>query len=1089
MYYGPLLTAALSAGAELAGSATAGVAAAGSLSPTGTTGGAPTVTGVSVSGAILTVTGSGFGVGKATPLLWDDFEGQTDGATIAADPKVGAWSPVDADTTTYTTAQKHSGTVSLYTMRSPGHGWGNFDIDLPDARRFYQSFWFRYNYPAGGNGQTKLVQIWGTYQVGDYNPGVMTGGFAGDWWSSYIALENSGGVLQEDYPSEPPQNVWHHFEAILEQSDVNVANGRVTIAIDGVPVYDHRNVKTRERAGERWSMATFFSGMTNFTTGTCETWLDEVYINDSWARVELGNASTYGACTKKSIQPAETWADGQVGVTLNAGGFANGETVYVYVTTRDGSTTSGVALPGEESPGLSGSATLACTASAELATESGPVVASFRSLTSTAYETHVNTVVTVPAGVIAGDVLLMVHSVGAADADAISVSVPAEWTALSGFPMTVADAVGSFEVRSTVYWKVATGIEPGSYTITHPSCGSQGVMIAVADGKNVAPAVTVQSGVWETTTAPGLTVGKGAWVAFLAHNWDLYGSGSPPTGTTPTFAERLDSSTSLWYVAEGTMVDAGATGDKSHNNGTIAGPWLGVLVAVEPAVVGARMSGAGFGSVAASGALTVAPRFVGVAGVSGVASATLASAPTLSGSVTVLAASAGSLQVGVRLAAASLASAVVMASLSTGVGVSGSATPSVQSAGSLTTAIALAGEASATCDAQAGAETAILLGGAAIAGASVVGELFGSTTLGGQAAVAVGASAGLATVVLLVGDGAGAASVSLVSSGALTVGSRLSGSAVCQVSAAGLVTADVGEGPWPIFDVAWTEDGKAVFDTAYYEPAIWLSGSASASCSASDKGLSVTIRLQGEALAGAVAAAQLAQYVDDGATLVATSRIQTFAAGAVTTDSRLAADATSIAVSSAGLVTSIRLAGGAAVRLTADGRIELSLSYYTSALASIDAAGVLSTQVLIGGDALAKVGAAAFLTVPTFRPFPVPHRMAATALRMIARHGRALTLRVVDQGDYDADSAAVAQNLTDYASVGVRLDYEQAYIDGTMIRAGDQKLLMPPQDIPRPSSGHQILMGGRTYRVISVGEVAPNGDPALYELQLRGVTA
>lgn len=118
---------------------------------------------------------------------------------------------------------------------------------------------------------------------------------------------------------------------------------------------------------------------------------------------------------------------------------------------------------------------------------------------------------------------------------------------------------------------------------------------------------------------------------------------------------------------------------------------------------------------------------------------------------------------------------------------------------------------------------------------------------------------------------------------------------------------------------------------------------------------------------------------------------------------------------------------------------------------------------------------------------PDMHRMAPTALRLITKHGQPVTLRVVETGEYNPALGSVERTEVDYAAVGVRMDYEQRYIDGTTIQRGDQRLLVPPQGIPKPETGNQIVMGGKPFAIVNVGTIDPDGKPALYELQLRGV--
>jgi hypothetical protein len=64
-------------------------------------------------------------------------------------------------------------------------------------------------------------------------------------------------------------------------------------------------------------------------------WLDDLYVDPTMARIELGDAATWAACTHREIQPWTAWADGSVTVTVNHGALPHG-TVYLYAIKPDG---------------------------------------------------------------------------------------------------------------------------------------------------------------------------------------------------------------------------------------------------------------------------------------------------------------------------------------------------------------------------------------------------------------------------------------------------------------------------------------------------------------------------------------------------------------------------------------------------------------------------------------------------------------------------------------------------------------------------------------------------------------------------------
>jgi hypothetical protein len=215
--------------------------------------------------------------------------------------------------------------------------------------------------------------------------------------------------------------------------------------------------------------------------------------------------------------------------------------------------------------------------------------ADFRSLSSVAYGGgHTNTTIAPPAGVQDGDVLVLVHLI-AAGFDAVpSAALPAGFTLLAGFP-TVA-SVDGFEVDTRIAYKVASG-ESGDYVVSHVAATSEATLFAVSGGAATAPPCTINTGSGVTATALGLTTqGPNSLVAYIAHNWELWGGDkngavdAPPSGTTPTFTAQLDSAAQLSYVATGALVSAGATGDKTQASLNISGePWSAFLLEVAAA--------------------------------------------------------------------------------------------------------------------------------------------------------------------------------------------------------------------------------------------------------------------------------------------------------------------------------------------------------------------------------------------------------------------------------------------------------------------------------------------------------------------------
>ena len=63
---------------------------------------------------------------------------------------------------------------------------------------------------------------------------------------------------------------------------------------------------------------------------------DELYVDYTRARVEIGDASTWSACTHREIQIPASWSDTLITATVNTGSFPAGSQGYVYVVDASG---------------------------------------------------------------------------------------------------------------------------------------------------------------------------------------------------------------------------------------------------------------------------------------------------------------------------------------------------------------------------------------------------------------------------------------------------------------------------------------------------------------------------------------------------------------------------------------------------------------------------------------------------------------------------------------------------------------------------------------------------------------------------------
>lgn len=303
---------------------------------------APTIT--STSGEVsnngtVTITGSGFGTKPtAAPLVFDNFEVGTPGAKVlTAKATVGQWDTgAGYEVAAYSTAQKYAGNQSAK-MSTEG---GVYNLSMCKNGTFptiYMDWLVRLHRYDEVSRNWKPWRVYGNNDKLQTNALLMCtssmmgldngGGGGGTWWDSFGAW---------------PQDRWQHYQVLLKASSTpNAADGVIMQYIDGQLVSDHKGVNTRAmdahwdqiRIGHFWAKDAVPECPPN---SGADIYLDNVYVDTTWARVELGNAATYNGSTRREIQIPKAWSGTSIQIGVNTGAFAQGAAAYLYVTDAGG---------------------------------------------------------------------------------------------------------------------------------------------------------------------------------------------------------------------------------------------------------------------------------------------------------------------------------------------------------------------------------------------------------------------------------------------------------------------------------------------------------------------------------------------------------------------------------------------------------------------------------------------------------------------------------------------------------------------------------------------------------------------------------
>ena len=312
-------------------------------------------------GQTFTITGTGFGT-KATaePLVYDDFEAGTLAAGIDGQAPTnraigGAWT-WDSNTSDsllpeYSNTVLRPNSSRSAHMRYEGNNYNNsLEINHVLANTgdaAYFSFWQYLDKTSVG--WTRNWKPWVVYGSAGVYPSAYIGfGEVGSDPTVRNAIQDTGVnevTLWGDVDIDDIEGEWIRHEMYLVQSSAGNADGEWhhTIHRSGVPsiTVAESEVAYETRGGsdywQQWHFGSYHATDTN--SAEASVYMDQIYFDSTRQRVELGDAATWAACTKREVQVATSWSDTSISIDANAGAFSNGDTAYLYIIGADGNPT------------------------------------------------------------------------------------------------------------------------------------------------------------------------------------------------------------------------------------------------------------------------------------------------------------------------------------------------------------------------------------------------------------------------------------------------------------------------------------------------------------------------------------------------------------------------------------------------------------------------------------------------------------------------------------------------------------------------------------------------------------------------------
>lgn len=294
--------------------------------------------GQSVQDSALTISGSGFGSkSPAHPLKWETFEdGQFDpnwtfelggnqAISIVPDPSRGV--------------SASCAEMDIYHTPAANFSW---IAGQPAIQTIYVYYWIRKNFTWSSSGD----DAWGKVKFNRFVSG------SGPTPNCYYEFARGAGGLKRviewatsgtayhnwDLAGTFTSDIWHSAETTYVITPD--ATGMMAFAFDGQMVSVESGLDF-----DASSMRGFGIGLARVREGhllpTDRYWLDDIYIDNTRARVIIGDGPALSSCNHVEIQIPTSWEEDRIDVMFNQGSFGSGDSAFLFVLDAAGAASDG----------------------------------------------------------------------------------------------------------------------------------------------------------------------------------------------------------------------------------------------------------------------------------------------------------------------------------------------------------------------------------------------------------------------------------------------------------------------------------------------------------------------------------------------------------------------------------------------------------------------------------------------------------------------------------------------------------------------------------------------------------------------------
>ncbi len=302
------------------------------------------VTGTISTGSTIQISGSGFGTkSRAKAWLYADFQE----GLLAPHSTLSFKTAFDATenrVVSSSSADKRWGNGYACKGTTPGGSAGGRSSTLSTVLSGFTAgekcriaFTRRWKNPDT-SGNWKWLRIWKNsfqYPNAYFGTPSIPGGERG-WYLE--DLGNTNNVTRKYFSVNPPSNTYRWEEFLLKHNTLGgTADGSLKILFDHVEATSD-DTFAFDYAGKSGPITQLFiqdtKASADWASGM-ESWIQDVYVDDSWHAVVLGNASTYDACTIREFLPITAHSSTSITAQVRLGTSTSSVLKYLFVLDGD----------------------------------------------------------------------------------------------------------------------------------------------------------------------------------------------------------------------------------------------------------------------------------------------------------------------------------------------------------------------------------------------------------------------------------------------------------------------------------------------------------------------------------------------------------------------------------------------------------------------------------------------------------------------------------------------------------------------------------------------------------------------------------